>query len=276
MNRRTLYRSFIVILLSMVITTGISAKKDVDYVKKALEDTTFTWRSAEAKGVRIYYQLDSFAEKHRAMLFRSVTTAVDEALECLGESGYERTLHVFYLESRKEMDRIVGRTYSGFANWTASGVFVVFNPEWRSFEKHEITHVLTMELWGTPDATSNWMIEGIAVYCDGWCREYSVDEIAFHYLSRGQLPPLRELFDNFATLGEIRAGFYAASLIGFIRHTYGAEALRSLWHNSNGALTELLGVDVDKLETSWKNYLKSNVKKGTTVDLETIKDKGCG
>jgi hypothetical protein len=258
------------------MSTTVSAQEDVDLVKKALEDSTFSWNSCDSRSVRIYYQSGSFAERHRAMLLRSVTTTVDESLEFLGETKYDRTLHVFYVASRKEMERIVGRPYTGLANWTASGVFVVVNPDWRSFEKHEITHVFTMELWGAPHADSSWMVEGIALGCDGWCREYTVDEIAFHYLSTNQLPPLRELFDEFRALGEIRGGVYAASVIGFIRDEYGTETLKKLWLEGSGALDELLGADVDQVEESWKAYLKAKVSKDVEVDLKTIDDLGCG
>lgn len=253
-----------------------SAYGEVSLVTRALEDSAFTWRSSEAKGVRIYYQAGSFAERHRAMLLRSAAGALEEALECLEEPEYGRLLRVFYVDSREQMQRIVGQPVTGFANWSASGVFVVFNPEWRSFEKHEITHVLTMELWGDPNTGSRWMIEGIPIYCDGWCREYTVDQIAFHLLSSGDLPPLKKFFDDYATLGEIRGGFYAASVIGFIRRTYGAEALRALWVNGHGGLRESIGVDADELEASWKSYLRSKVSADVKVDIETIQRLGCG
>ena len=226
--------------------------------------------------MRIYYQLGSFAEKHRAMLLRSAITAVDEDLEFLGESAYEGLLNLFYVESREEIARIVGRPVSGFSNWTASGVFVVLDSEWRSFEKHEITHVFTMTMWGAPDISSRWMIEGVAISSDGWCREYSVDEIAFHLLSHGKFPPLKQFFNDFAKLGEIRGGIYAASVIGFIRHTYGAEALRKLWIDGSGNLTESLGSDVGQIEILWREYLELTVKEDVPIDLETIEDSGCG
>jgi hypothetical protein len=270
------HRPCAVAVLLMAATWATAAYGQVNLVEGALEDSTFKWRSMDSEAVRIYYQPGSFAERHRAMLLRSASRAVGDALECLGEPEYDRLIHVFYLESREEMNRIVGRPVAGYANWEASGVFVVFNPKWRSFEKHEITHVLTMELWGSPNAASGWMIEGVPIYCDGWCRQYSVDQIALHLLSHGELPPLRDFFDDFATLGEIRAGFYAASLIGFIRETYGTDALRALWLSGHANLRELLGADVDQVETSWKQYLRSTVNEDTEVDMKTIEDSGCG
>ena len=68
-----------------------------------------------------------------------------------------------------------------------------------------------------------WMIEGIAIAADGWCREYSVDEIALYLLNRGELPPFDEFFERYATLGEVRGGIYAASIIGFIQQKHGTD-----------------------------------------------------
>ncbi len=266
----------ILALLILVLATNIVAQTTDDFVRKALDDSTFTWLSSSSNGIRIFCQKDSFAEKHRMMLLRSIQTTVGEVLELLDETAHEPLLRVFYLESRDEMKRIVGRPYSGFANWEADGIFLVLSPEWRSFEKHEFTHVITMGIWGPPDVTSSWMIEGIAIYSDGWCREYTVDEIAFYLLSNGQLPSLRELFDNYANLGEIRAGVSAASLIGFIRSTYGMPKLRRLWSNGVGNLKEVLGGEADQIENSWKLYLKQNARKDVPVDMDTINKLGCG
>lgn len=276
MLKKNCCRQQMLVLLIIIFAGNVMGQIPDDCVQKALDDSTFTWLSTSSNGIRIFYQKDSFAEKHRMMLLRSVKTAVDEVLEFLDEPAYERLLNVFYLESRDEMKRIVGRPYSGFADWTASGIFIVLNPEWRSFEKHEFTHVVTMGVWGAPDVTSSWMIEGIAVHSDGWCREYTVDEIASHLLSNGQLPSLHELFNNYADLGEIRAGFSAASFIGFIRNTFGMPKLRNLWFNGVGNPKEILGDDLDQIENSWKLYLKQNVRKDIQVDLDKINKSGCG
>jgi hypothetical protein len=264
----------IVALVGMVMAALPARGQDL--VRKALEDSTFVWGSSQSDGIRIYYQKGSFAEQHRTMLLRSARVAVDEVHPSLGASALERPFHLFYLESREEMERIVGQPVTGLANWGANGVFVVVNPSWRSFEKHEISHVFTMGRWGTPHDSSRWMIEGIAVYADGWCREYTVDEIAFRFVADSELPPLPELFANYRTLGEIKAGIYAASVIGFIRDAYGTDALRAIWRDGTGNLTELLGASADEIEASWKRYLKARVREDIEVDFEAIDDLGCG
>ena len=120
------------------------------------------------------------------------------------------------------------------------------------------------------------MIEGIAISFDGWSREYADDEIAVHFLSDGLLPPLSEFIENHTALGEIAGGFYAASVNGFIRDTYGPEALRNLWINGCDDVSELLGADINQVETAWKNHLRIEVREEIKVDLETIKELGCG
>ncbi len=276
MHNKKLFLVFVLLILLIVKVTVISGQENNNIVERALGDSTFTWKTVASNGIRIYYQKGSFAERHRFMILRSVTTAVDEVLDLLEESNWDSELTAFYVESREEMKRIVGRPYSGFSDWTTNAIFIVLNAEWRSFEKHEFTHVVTMGGWGPPDVTSRWMIEGIAIYCDGWCRQYSIDELAFHLLSNDQLPPLQELFDNFTGLGEIRAGISAASFIGFIRQTYGVHMLRDLWSRGIGILNELLGNDLNQIENSWKFYLKQKTRKDIQVDLDTINKLGCG
>jgi hypothetical protein len=259
-----------------LVVAASSQVRSQNLVQRALDDPYFKWQSVENTDARVYYKPGSFADRHRHTLLRSVTAAIDEDLEFLGESGYEAVLNVFYVDDRKEMERIVGNPVSGYANWSASGIFLVVAPDWRSFEKHEFGHIITMGVWGAPHPSSRWMIEGICIAADGWCGEYSVDEIAHYYLTEGQLPPLEELPANLAELGEIRGGIYAASVIGFIRREYGADAVRRLWTNGSANLSDTLGLPFDKIETRWKQYLERETEDGVQVDMGPIDESGCG
>ena len=245
-------------------------------VQQALDNPEFEWNSIRSDEVILFHQPGTFAGRHRLALLRSAEIAIAEVLEFMDEPEYTRPLHVFYVGSRGEMEKLVGQPYTGFATWTASGIFLVCNPEWRSFDKHEITHVFTMGMWGSPDPSSRWMIEGVSIYNDGWCGEYSIDEIAAEFLSQNKLPPLDTLFTDYRELGEIKAGMYSGSFIGFLRETYGAYAVRGLWKDGTAQIEELLGQNIQQLEKSWKSYLLNKVGADVDVDLEKINDKGCG
>jgi hypothetical protein len=210
------------------------------------------------------------------MLLRSMEKSVKEVLDLLEEYESAETLNVFYVESRAEMESLIGRPVTGFSAWGVNTIFLVVNSDWRSFEKHEFTHIVTMGRWGYPDPGSSWMIEGISIYCDGWCREFTVDQIAFKLVSEDQLPPLQVLFEKYSELGEIKAGFYAGSFIGYIHEKFGMAAVRKIWLNGTENLESLLGEKIDQIEKSWKTYLKEKVSPEIKVDLKTINELGCG
>ena len=265
-------------MVTVLIASAVAGvAQDADNLaRKALDDPAFEWRSIESSNARVYYQAGSYAERHREMFLRSVEKMIEEVMEYLGEPGHAGPLDVFYLNSREEMKRIVGSPVTGFANWSAKAIFVVCSPQWRSFEKHEFTHNVTMGIWGRPHEKSGWMVEGISIACDGWCRGYSVDEIAYHYLSNGELPPIGELFENMRSLGEIRGGMYAASVIGYIRETYGTDAVRELWLKGVEKFTRSVDIDFNQLETGWRDYLDEAVDPKTQVDIQPIDEMGCG
>jgi hypothetical protein len=275
-SRKRFVRVAVFLLATSFVAAGTSADEYTSLVKAALEEPDFDWRSTESGKVRVFYKPDSFAKRHRMTLLRSANATVEEVTKLFDEPEYDRILNIFYVDSREEMNTLVGMPATGYADWTGSGIFLVVSPEWRSFEKHEFAHIITMGAWGRPDPTSRWMTEGIAIYADGWCRESTTDEIAYHFLSRGRLPKLPELFDDYATLGEIRAGFYAASVIGYIHDTYGTDALRKVWTGGCGDLSETLGVDVHQLESAWREYLRRVVDDDVEVDMKSIEEFGCG
>ena len=268
---RTYFIAVTVWLLFATMT--VSAQDSVGLIDRALDQ--FEWESVDGNGVRAYFKPDSFASRHRHMLLRSAQGAVSEVLGFLEEPAFEHELRIIYVESREEMNELTGRPVTGLAVWSENGLFLVVNPEWRSFEVHEITHVVTMGRWGSPDPTSRWMIEGISIVSDGWCREYPVDEVAHYLLLRDELPPLSEFFNDFQSLGEVRGGMYAGSIIGFIRKTYGIEAMRKLWMHGIRSLCDSHGTTVDDIEALWKTYLIRTVK-DTEVDYDVIDKDGCG
>jgi hypothetical protein len=272
---------FRIIMVSSVVLTvlfphQLAGGEPNDYLIRIQNDSRFSWDSISNAGIAIYYQKGSFAAKHRIMLLSSLENSVSEVLGLLQESEYTVDLNVFYLESRDEMEAIVGKPYTGFANWSAKCIFLVLNPERRSFERHEFAHIVTMGLWGRPNPTSRWMIEGIPVYCDGWCQEYTVHQIALNLLKANEMPELGELFDEYVSLGEIRAGFSAASFISFIAETYGPDKLRELWHLGSDRIEEVLGDSLSTLETSWRECIQQSASDDIEIDLESIMEEGCG
>jgi hypothetical protein len=160
---------FIAIALVLVIETTRSQALDSE-IDVALSNPDFTLRSLAASGVQLYYRSNSFAERHRMMLSRSAQAAIVTALTFLELEADKKELRVIYVDNRAQMKQLIGSAYSGYADWTGHGVFLVCNPDWHSFDTHEITHLLSMGRWGRPIEHSTWMIEGIPIAVDGWCQ----------------------------------------------------------------------------------------------------------
>lgn len=268
--------SIVAFTLVLLFPLRLSGGETNDYLEKVLSDPRFSWESLSSDSNTIYFQKGSFADKHRLMLLSSLETSISKVLTLLDENGYAGNLNVVYLESRSEMEAIIGKPYSGLANWSADCIFLVVNPEWRSFERHEFAHIVTMGLWGRPDSTSGWMIEGIPVYCDGWCQEYSTLQIAHSLLKAGELPDLNLLFTEYMSLGEIRAGFSSASFVGFIAEEYGPDKLKELWHDGSARIEETLDESLPNIENRWREYIEQSVSGDLEVDLESIEQLGCG
>jgi hypothetical protein len=265
------------LVLVHLVSAGLGAgQESVSLTQQVLAHPGFSWQSLHDGAVRLHYQPATFAERHRIMLLRSANAAVARGIDFLGLSGYERQLNVFYVDNRQQMEQLVGRPVSGYSDWTGSGVFLVCNPDWRSFDAHEIAHVLSIGQWGWPSQSSRWMIEGLPTAIDGWCQEFDIDTMARYLSETGVWPGLEIFSTEYTELGEVRAGILAASLIRYLRGEYGPEAIRSLWLNGPAEFASSLGMDLDRIEEDWKSHLDQIPDSMVNTDWDEIDAHGCG
>ena len=125
----------LVAALFVPVAPAATAQDVSGLVQQALENPEFEWNSIRSDEVILFYQPGTFTGRHRLAHLRSAEIAISEVLEFMDEPEYARLLHVFYVGSRGEMEKLVGQPYTGFATWTASGIFLVCNPELVPFYK---------------------------------------------------------------------------------------------------------------------------------------------
>jgi hypothetical protein len=261
----------------LVLSAGAARAQAPDSeIDRALTHPGFTWRSLAAKSVRLYYQPGSFAERHRVMLLRSAQAALVTGLAFLGLGTYDREIRVIYVDDRAQMKRLIGRPYSGYADWTGRGVFLVCNAGWRSFDTHEIAHILTRGRWGDPVAGSRWMIEGIPVAVDGWCQTVDINRIARYLMTVGRWPGLSAFTADASALGEIPSGVFAASLLRYLRGHYGAAIIEEIWRSGLVAALKAREVDPVRLEAEWLDSLRSLSHPLTKEEWQRLDARGCG
>jgi len=204
--------------------------------------------SQTAPGLRVHFLAGSYPARHQDSLVARVVAAEAADLSLLDRRAYDRTLDVFFVESRAQMDTLVGAPVTGFAQMDSAAVFLVTNHAWRSFERHEIMHVLATDAWGRPAPPADWVQEGLAQFADGRCGGYGIDEVAAGLMRPGGGVPLDTLTARFRQLDDLTAYLQAASLVGYIYGTFGLGAVERLWRQGAGALPSITGLSAAHLK----------------------------
>ena len=242
----------------------------------ALSNPDFVWKSIEGDGCRIHYQPDSFAARHVIMLLRSAERSMEEGLEFLEEGEYGRRIQVFYVNSREEMKKLTGMGSTGYADSESNSVYLVCKDDWRSFDQHEITHILSLNIWGNPHEPVEWIREGLAVYVDGRCGQYTINDLVGYLLAEDEFPSLKTVIFSFREQNDLIAYLQCGSVIGYVCETYGVEALRKLWDEGAENIESVLGVTLEELEAHWRKHVPESYPGKAEVDWKAIEDHGCG
>jgi len=242
----------------------------------ALSHPDFVWKSIKGDGCRIHYQPGSFAARHVVMLLRSAERSIEESLEFLEVEEYGRRIEIFYVNSREEMKKLVGMGSTGFADSESNSVYLVCKDDWRSFDQHEITHILSLTIWGNPHEPVEWIREGLAVYVDGRCGQYTINDLVRYVLEEDEFPSLKTVIFGFREQNDLIAYLKCGSVVGYIYETYGLEALRKLWDEGVENVQNVLGMTLDELEAEWRAHILEGSSLETDVDWKAIEDHGCG
>jgi hypothetical protein len=232
--------------------------------------------SRGAPGFRLHFLAGSYPARHQDSLVARVVAGKAADLSLLHGRSYDRTIDVFFIESRAQMDTLVGAPVTGFAQMDSAAVFLVTSPEWRAFERHELMHVLATAAWGRPASPGDWIQEGLAQLADGKCGGYGVDEVAAGLTDAGAVVPLDTLFARFRELNDLTAYLEATSLVGYLDRTYGVGAVESVWRRGAGALPSILGIPVGRLEAQWRSSLPPPGRFPPADRLAVIRKRGCG
>ncbi len=149
---------------------------------------------------------------------------------------------------------------------------------------HEMAHVITLQL--SNNRLPRWLSEGASVYEERRARKQWGREMDIPFaraMDRGKLISLRDLNSGFSNPETISFSYYQASLVvEHIVDVYGQAKLRALvagyadGSDTETAIRNALGVDIDELQKSFDRFLESRyaglrkalaVPAGLTPDL---------
>ena len=251
-----------------IATTGPIARR-------LLAVSAFSWHSFESRHVRVHLS-GAIAPSRVAELADSAEVARQAVLALLGEPDIsdEPRLELILVETRAEMQRLVGRPVSGGGFPNELTVVMVAGAGYHSFWRHELTHTYAARRWGQRRSGS-WLDEGLAARSTGPCQGHSIDAVAAGYVSSGDAPTLEALTGDFYTLPELPAYFTAASFVDFIQRRDGVAALRSLWRGERSDVDgrHPLGSETKVIHTEWRRALTAVPV--TVLDTARLRRAGC-
>jgi hypothetical protein len=251
------------------------AQEPAGLAARALADTSFTWIRRDTVGFRVHFAAGSHAARHQDSLLARLPAALENARRLLGTRAPDGMLDVFFVESRDDMAKLVGGRATGFAHRAARAVFLVNNPTWRAFERHEVMHVVAWHAWGPPAANTDWLEEGLAQAADGRCDDFSNETALRGLVRRRGWVPFDALLGDFRQQPDLRAYLQAAVFTDHLLRTYGPTALAALWRQEEHANAMLRGRSLRAIEAEWR----TRVVIGPIPDeaaLYRIEGDGCG
>lgn len=266
------------LVLALLFLAGCSSGESgpSNRARAILEDSRYTWTSIETTRARIHYAEGSYAERRLETLPERVGSALEAIQESLRIPYYPETLDVFYVDAREDMQRLTGSPVTGFAFIESQTVVLVFNEEWRAFERHEVTHVISRNTWREPGEPTAATLEGFATFVDGYCGGYEIGRAVRTVLERDSLLDWEPLLGAFRAQDDLIAYLQAASLVEFVDSQGIEEGLPELWSGGLGAAPGLLGVSRSELESAWLEWLKASYAPIPDQAWQRIRSDGCG
>ena len=243
--------------------------------REAFGNSEFDWRVAESpqRGLRLYLQRDSDADKQWQALTGAVVNAQVRVLSLLGEPlgiSPDSTADLFFVGSREDMSRLVGQPFAGFVQPGERTALFVWSSGFRAPLAHELAHLYTMARWGEPTggSASAWLVEGIGAWAGGPCQGHTNVSLAAAALARNALPSMDDLAQRFRALPEEIAVPAAGSLVELLHEREGVAGLKRRWQSpAKDALPDAATI------AEWQARVKAATP--AQLDIARVMREGC-
>jgi hypothetical protein len=239
-----------------------------------LSDDRYEWSTVSTPNLRIHFPVGSHADATQSILLEQAEASRESVLHRLSETDDGQTFDVFYVDSRTDMENLTGNPVTGYSYFNDNAVVVVFNEEWRAFERHELAHTVTLGRWSEPSGIA--VVEGVATFVEGICGGYENAEVLRTVLETEELIPLGTLEDDFRRQNDLVGYLQAAGIIEFMVNRIGPGALRRLWDRGLLDSPPLLEMSINQFQAAFQEWLLSAYDPIPLEAWEAITRGGCG
>jgi hypothetical protein len=256
--------------------TPIEFKKQTALTKEII-DSLGTVSVYRQKGFILYCKKGSYSDSNKKFLFTQVDEAISKVEKVLKIKQLTRGFYLIMLDSRDEMERMIGYKYKGLSIRRDDLALFVYNSKIRPYFTHELFHLLAYQVWG--DSKSRVLNEGGAVYTDNKCLHYKnpVTVINKYLYQNNKWFNIEKLINNFsdkAAENDMIAYLEAAYIFKYLYENYGEEKMIKLWQNGFPEIQKIYGFDIRQLEKNINKEMNNIEYKN--VDWSELMEKGCG
>ncbi len=246
------------------------------YVLGFIGNDSIPFSSINYKSFRIYFKDSSYTANHLIEMEQELDIAYSRILSLLNINSYDWGIYLLAVDSKEEMQQLMGYKIKGGAAKGHDLVFFVYNHNIRPQFKHEIFHLISYEVWGLTN--SRLLDEGGATYTDNNCfYDNPMYAINAYYLQQKQLFPLDSLilsFDLQARKNDVIAYIQSAGIFKYLYEKYGVEKMKLLWESGFDKFDLIYGFSIEKLEKDWIHFI-STIPIPKNFDIHKL-DEGCG
>ncbi len=232
--------------------------------------------SVNYKSFRIYFKDSSYTSSHLENIEQELDIAYSKILSVINISTCNNGMYLLAVDSKEEMQKVMGYKIKGGAAKGHDLVFFVYNQNIRPQFKHEIFHLISYETWGL----TNYRLldEGGATYTDNFCfYDNPMYTVNAYYFQQKKLFPLDSLinsFDNQAKKSDVIAYIQSAGIFKYLYEKYGVEKMKLLWNGGFEKFKEIYGFSIEQLETDWFNFIRT-IPVPKDFEINKLKE-GCG
>lgn len=271
---------FFILIALFAVTNSYSQqplfRQPSSYVQGFIGNDSIVLSSINYKSFRIYFRDSSYTATHLAEIENELDTAFARILSVLGISGYDHGIYLLAVDSKEEMQKVMGYKIKGGAAQGHDLVFFVYNPTIRPQFKHELFHLISFETWG--QTKYRLLDEGGATFTDNFCfYDNPMYTINAYYIKEKILFPLDRLIDDFdacAKQSDLIAYIQSAGIFKYLYEKYGLAKMKSLWVNGFEEFGSIYGFPISQLESDWLTFVKT-ITVPHDFDIQKLRE-GCG
>ena len=158
---------FLTTTLQVAFSQQVVFKQPSSYVLGFIGNDSISLSSVNYKSIRIYFKDSSYTANHLNEIKKELELAYGKILSMLNITSYNNGIYLLAVDSKEEMQKIMGYKIKGGAAKGHDLVFFVYNQNIRPQFKHEIFHLISYETWGVTN--DRLLDDRFATYTDNFC-----------------------------------------------------------------------------------------------------------